>query len=99
MSAKHKTVLLDVEKLKAGDTIEFTATAKVISMCAANDDEPTLSDNIYVLAVVGDSGLYNGRKVKVKVRKGEKVSTLYRKPWTLRAWEYLHSLLLEARKP
>lgn len=96
--SKTKTVKIDASKLRPGSVIQFTATAKVIALAPANDDEPSV-ETLYVLSLVGNSGPYNGRKVKVKVRSDSKLDAVLRNPWPLRLWAWLHKLLTEPRKP
>ena len=85
MSSKVLTKKLEVGKLRVGQTIEFSkiyATVKEVKM--VNLSRPTISDTVYVLELVGDSGPFKGKKSRLYLAKNDKLDMVLKRWGPLR---------------
>lgn len=91
---------LAVDKLKPGMKIEFPKVYAVVKhVQKAQAQGATISDNVYLLELVGDCGPFKNKKPRLIVAGNEKLDVVFRHRAIIRLFMWLSEKLATARKP
>lgn len=91
---------LSVDKLKPGMKVEFPKVYAVVKQIQkATSQGATISDNVYLLELVGDCGPFKGKKPRIIVGGSEKLDVVFRHRWFVRLAMWIAEKAATARKP